>query len=82
MASDNSLVPNSDSKEDADPATVWLYQSTIGSLMYIMLGTQPDLTFAVQKLSSFSANPSVNHCHTIARLFGYLNWTKHTTLVY
>jgi hypothetical protein len=34
------------------------YQSLIGSLMYAMLGTRPDITYAVGALSKFSANPS------------------------
>ena len=33
------------------------YQSTIGSLLYIMLGTRPDITYAVTKLAQFSVNP-------------------------
>ena len=78
MASTSNLLPNPDPKEDADPAVVRSYQSTIGSLMYIMLGTRPDLAFAVQKLSSFSSNPSVDHCRAIARVFGYLSKTRYT----
>ena len=34
------------------------YQSVIGSLLYIMLGTQPDISFAVIKMAQFSANPT------------------------
>ena len=75
MASMSNLLPNPDPKEDADPAVIQSYQSAIGSLMYIMLGTCPDLTFAIQKLSSFSSNPSIDHCHAITRVFGYLNKT-------
>ena len=37
------------------------YQSVIGSLLYIMLGTQPDLAFAVIRMSQFCANPSQEH---------------------
>ena len=50
--------------------------------MYIMLGTRLDLTFAVQKLSSFSSNPSIDHRCAITCVFGYLNRTKHTSLIY
>ena len=34
------------------------YQSIIGSLLYIMLGTHPNITYAVTKLAQFSVNPS------------------------
>lgn len=34
------------------------YQSIIGSLLYLMIGTRPDIAFAVTKLAQFAANPS------------------------
>ena len=34
------------------------YQSVIGSLLYIMLGTRPNIAFSVIKMSQFSSNPS------------------------
>ena len=37
------------------------YQSVIGSLFYIMLGTRPDIAQAVIKTSQFSSNPSKEH---------------------
>ena len=37
------------------------YQSCIGSIMYTMLGTHPDIAYAVGTLSQFSANPGANH---------------------
>ena len=37
------------------------YQSVIGSLLYIMLGTRPDIAFSVIKMSQFSSNPSEEH---------------------
>jgi len=44
-----------------DP-TLWTqYQAITGSLLYLMLGTCPDIAFAVIKLSQFSANPSKEH---------------------
>ena len=33
------------------------YQSVVGSLMYLMLGTRPDIAFAVSQVSRFSSNP-------------------------
>ena len=37
------------------------YQQVIGSLLYLMLGTRPDIAFAVTKMSQFAANPSKEH---------------------
>jgi len=37
------------------------YQSVIGSLLYLMLGTHPDLAFAVTQMAKFAHNPSEEH---------------------
>ena len=37
------------------------YQSMLGSIMYIMLQTQPDIAYAISKLSQFSSNPTERH---------------------
>jgi Reverse transcriptase (RNA-dependent DNA polymerase) len=37
------------------------YQSIIGLLLYLMIGTRPDIAFAVTKLAQFSANLSQEH---------------------
>ena len=33
------------------------YQSAVGAIMYAMLGTRPDIAFAMTTLSQFSSNP-------------------------
>ncbi len=39
--------------------TNWIkYQKAIGSIMYAMLGTRPDLAFIVSTLSQHCINPS------------------------
>ena len=37
------------------------YASLIGSLMYAAVGTRPDIVFAVNRLASFMANPTMCH---------------------
>ena len=37
------------------------YQSLVGSLMYIAVGTRPDLDFAIATMSKFNAKPTTNH---------------------
>jgi Reverse transcriptase (RNA-dependent DNA polymerase) len=48
-------------KGKASPELLRQYQSIIGSLLYLMIGTCPDIAFAVTKLAQFSANPSQEH---------------------
>ena len=38
-----------------------LYQSAIGSLLYLSVGTRPDITYSVSVMSRFSAKPTQNH---------------------
>src|SRR5258706_5249111 len=38
-----------------------LYQQMVGSLMYTVIGTRPDITFMVTRLSQFLTKPTKNH---------------------
>ncbi len=58
------------------------YQSCIGSVMYAMLGTHPDIGYAITKLSQYSSNPGEEHWMAINHLLCYLNSTKSLKLVY
>jgi len=75
LATTEDLVPNDDPVEDVIPAVRQLYQSKIGSLMYLMLGTRPDLAYSVGKLASFSSNPSPHHIRALDRVLHYLSCT-------
>ena len=58
------------------------YQRVIGSLMYLMLGTRPDLAYAVGKLSRFSSNPSDEHGQALIRTVRYVCGTTRLCLNY
>ena len=73
LSTTEDLVPNDEPVEDVIPAVRQLYQSKIGSLMYLMLGTRPDLAYSVGKLASFSSNPSSHHIHALDRVLLYLH---------
>jgi len=68
-----------ENKGKSDPGLQLTYQSVIGSLLYIMLGTQPNITYTVTKLAQFAANPSQEHldkvlytCHCLAGTKDYV----------
>jgi len=65
-----------------DPTLQTQYQAIIGSLLYLMLGTNPDIAFAVIKLSQFSANPSKEHYEWAKYICHYLAGTKDYTMVF
>src|SRR6188768_2842720 len=58
------------------------YQSLIGTLMYAMLATRPDIAFAVEALSKFSSNPGRIHWDQAIHILRYLGGTKDTGLTF
>ena len=58
------------------------YQRAIGSLLYLMIGTRPDICFAVTKMAQFSSNPSQDHMDRVKHIGRYLAGTQDYTLKY
>jgi len=69
------LTASNPDERDPDMADI-PYHLAIGSLMYLAMGTRPDLTFAVQHLSQFSSNPSKEHWTAVKRVFRYIKGTS------
>ncbi|TFY77555.1 hypothetical protein EWM64_g6458 [Hericium alpestre] len=69
-------------KVDAPEVDVLTYQSGIGSLMYAMLGTRPDLAYTVGVLSQHTAKPGEAHQHALVHAFKYLRGTADYQLVF
>jgi len=63
-------------------ADIKWYQSAVGSLMYAMLGTRPDIAYAVSVVSRFAAKPTQAHKATVTRIFRYLRKTVDYVLVF
>jgi hypothetical protein len=51
------------------------YRSAVGALMYLMVGTRPDLAAVVGALSQFAADPCPTHWQALKRVFRYLRAT-------
>ena len=51
------------------------YASTIGSLMYAMLCTHPNICFAVDMVSRYQSNPGPDHWRAVKRILRYLRRT-------
>jgi hypothetical protein len=63
-------------------AEITRYQSIIGSLLYLMIGTRPDISYAVTHLSQFTTNPSEDHYKAALHICCYLAGTQDYKLVY
>ena len=52
------------------------YAQIIGSLMYAMNCSRPDIVYVVSKLSRYTSNLGVDHWKVIVRVFRYLRYTS------
>ena len=66
----------------ADAAFIRQYQSAVGAIMYAMLGTRPDIAFAVTALSQFNSNPGPSHWLAVKHVLRYLRGTTDYQLTY
>ena len=73
------LVKNT---EEASNAEIKHYQSLIGSLLYVQIGTCPDISFAVSRLAQYAANPSQNHLRLAQYVLSYLVGTVDMCICY
>jgi hypothetical protein len=66
----------------ASASDVKHYQSLIGSLLYLQIGTRPDISFALSRLAQYAANPSSQHLRLVQYVLSYLVGAVDTHLVY
>ena len=58
------------------------YASVVGSLMYDMVGSRPDLAFAVGLVSRFVSKPSREHWEAVKWILRYLKGSKDVCLTF
>ena len=72
-------LPN---EETVDPTLHSRYQMVIGSLIYLMIKTRPDIAFALTVLSKHVANPSQDHLNKVLYIGHYLYETQSAYIKY
>jgi len=70
-------LATADESDDALP-----YREAVGSLMFLMVGTRPDLTFAIGKLSRFVSCYGKEHWAAIKRVLQYVKSSMDKELVF
>ena len=63
-------------ENDAETMARIPYRQAVGSIMYLMVCTRPDIASAVQMVSRFGADPRPVHWKAVQRIFKYLVHTK------
>ncbi|KAJ9558211.1 hypothetical protein OSB04_012825 [Centaurea solstitialis] len=70
------------SSEDQDKMKSVPYASAIGSIMYAMLCTRPDVAYSVSVTSRYQQNPGEPHWVAVKNILKYLRRTKEMFLVF
>jgi hypothetical protein len=74
------------SSEGNDGGTVCadqqLYQEAVGSLMFIMVCTRPDIAFAVGQVAQFCQNLKKAHWNAVKRIMAYLRGTYNYGIIF
>ena len=79
METSQRLLPSSDYvNEDLRSR----YRQLVGGLVYLMIATRPDISFAVSECSRFLHNPHLDHWNAAKRILRYLNGTPKFGLHY
>ena len=51
------------------------YSNVVGSLMYVMIGTRPNIAYGVSLVSRFMSSPSKEHWKSVKWILRYLKGT-------
>ncbi|XP_076959153.1 secreted RxLR effector protein 161-like [Bidens hawaiensis] len=69
-------------KNRGEPVNQLKYSRIIGSLMYLMSCTRPELAYVVSKRTRYISNPSSTHWKCVIRVLWYLRYTREHGLHY
>ena len=58
------------------------YASIVGSLMYVMLCTRPDIYYSIGIVSRYQSNLRREHWTTVKHILKYLRRTRDNMLIY
>jgi hypothetical protein len=79
MDQNGKLGPNPEINE---PNCSNSYARLLGELQYILNSMRPDISFAVNKLATYTANPSLQHYGALKQILWYLAGTKTLGITY
>ncbi|KAJ5364941.1 uncharacterized protein N7496_010654 [Penicillium cataractarum] len=76
------LLNNVPDGSDLDKDTKARFGTAIGSLMYLIVGTRPDIAFTLRTLSRFTSRPQSHHQAVLQRLLRYVKATQFYRITY
>ena len=69
-------------QDERDRMSKISYASAIGSIMYVMLCTRPDVSYALSITSRYQSDPGESHWIAVKNILKYLKRTKGAFLLY
>lgn len=73
------LAPNA---KEATPKEIKDFQAIVGSIMFAILETRPDIAFATSTVSRYAQNPGKQHIEAAKTILQYLSGTRDKGLTY
>jgi len=73
------IEPNPDGNQGSRSNS---YARLIGELQWVANVTRPDIAYAVNRLATYTANPSLQHVGALKRILRYLAGTKNLGITY
>ena len=70
-----------EASEECELVDQVLYQSAVGSLLYLATRSRPDIAFGINNVARFCSKPT-KHRMALKRIFRYLRGTTHLGLLY
>ena len=68
--------------EECKTVDQFMYQSAVGSLLYLSTRIRPDITYAVSSVAKFCAKPTKQHWSAVKRIMRYLIGTVNFGLLF
>lgn len=75
-------LPSTRCDEACTPSEDIPFREVIGSLIYLVSCTRPDIAFAVHRLSQQLESPTIHHWTAVKRILRYLSGTKYYGIQY
>lgn len=77
----STIVPSSEDYR-ATPEVIYWYGSAVGSLVYAMTMTRPDIAFALSIVSRYCNNSNSNHVAAVTRILLYIKGPPDEAIVF
>ncbi|KRZ81709.1 Retrovirus-related Pol polyprotein from transposon TNT 1-94 [Trichinella sp. T8] len=76
----NDMAPSND--DERNQMQLIPYRAAVGSLIFLMNCTRPDISFEVSKVAQFAENPGLTHWKAVKQIFRYIKGTEDLKPVY